>query len=57
MTELQNLTVAQLRRVISIKEKIESLTNLITSPDLRGGSGRGLPGIARIRSTSHVLIN
>ena len=26
MTELQNLTVAQLRRIISIKEQIESLT-------------------------------
>ena len=41
MTELQNLTVAQLRQVISIKEQIESLT-----AELNAVTGDGGPAAA-----------
>jgi hypothetical protein len=40
MTDLQNLTVAQLQRVVSIKEKIESLTAELEA--IAGGEANAL---------------
>jgi len=47
MTELQNLSVAELRRVISIKEEIESLTAQLNS--IAGGGDAAAPAPVKRR--------
>jgi len=56
MTELQNLTVAQLRRVISIKEKIESLTDQLTAISGETSAPQKRPGRRKMSRAARAAI-